>query len=63
MSVCIIAWVLVAFYHAALGLQVVIEDYVATEGFKIITVWTVNIIFFMLALAALVAVFHILLMG
>ncbi|RIZ66790.1 MAG: succinate dehydrogenase, hydrophobic membrane anchor protein [Methylococcales bacterium] len=62
-SVCIIAWVLIAFYHAALGLQVVIEDYVANEGVKIIVVWTVNIIFFMLALAALVAVFRILLMG
>ncbi len=62
-SVCIIAWVLIAFYHAALGLQVVIEDYVANEGVKIIAVWTVNIIFFMLALAALVAVFRILLMG
>ena len=53
-SVCIIAWVLIAFYHAALGLQVVIEDYVANEGVKIIVVWTVNIIFFMLALAPLV---------
>ena len=62
-SVCIIAWVLIAFYHAALGLQVVIEDYVANEGVKIIVVWTVNIIFFMLALAPLVAVFRILLMG
>ncbi|MEI6144805.1 MAG: succinate dehydrogenase, hydrophobic membrane anchor protein [Methylococcales bacterium] len=62
-SVCIIAWVLIAFYHAALGLQVVIEDYVANEGAKIIAVWTVNIVFFMLALAALVAVFRILLMG
>jgi len=62
-SVCIIAWVIVAFYHAASGLQVVIEDYVAAEGAKIIAVWVVNISFFMLALAALVAVFRILLMG
>ena len=62
-AVCIIAWVLVAFYHAALGLQVVIEDYVASEGLKIIAIWVVNISFFMLVLAALVSVFRILMIG
>ena len=62
-TACIIAWILAVFYHAALGLQVVIEDYVAAEGKKIIAVWTVNLSFLMLALAALIAVFRALLIG
>ena len=55
-----IAWVIAVFYHAALGLQVVIEDYIAAEGIKIFTVWTVNLTFLMLALAALLAIFRVL---
>ena len=58
-----VAWVLAVFYHAALGLHVVIEDYIAAEGVKIVAVWTVNLSFLLLALAALIAVFRILLIG
>ena len=58
-SVIIIAWLLSVFYHAALGLQVVIEDYVAVESVKITAIWTVNLIFFLLALAAVLAVLRI----
>ena len=62
-SVCIIAWILTAYYHAALGVRVVIEDYVRGEGLKMVSVWLSNLIFFLLAITALMAVFKIILAG
>jgi len=62
-SVCIIAWIMAVFYHAALGLQVVIEDYVAAEGPKIISIWVVNLFFLFLAITALLAVVRIVSIG
>lgn len=62
-SVCVIVWFLAVFYHAALGLRVVIEDYVADEGSKIISIWLINLFFLFLALAALMDVFRAILAG
>ena len=58
-STVIVAWLICVFYHSALGLQIVIEDYIANDGVKIISIWTANLIFFLLALASVLAVLRI----
>lgn len=62
-TVLAIAWIIAAFYHAALGLQVVVEDYVHSEWRKISLIWIIKVAFLFFALLAIIAVFRISIIG
>lgn len=54
----LIAWILVVCYHTALGLQVVLEDYVSHQGKQVVAIWGVNLFFSALGLSAIVLLFQ-----
>lgn len=56
---CIGVWVLAVFYHAAMGLQVVIEDYVANQEIQATLIKAINLSFLFLAVTALFFMFRI----
>ncbi len=51
-------WLLAAFYHAALGLQVVIEDYIGSQTLQVTLVKLINLSFVCLTVAALFFIFR-----
>jgi succinate dehydrogenase / fumarate reductase membrane anchor subunit len=57
-TVWILIWLLAVFYHAALGIQVVIEDYIANQGLQSMLIKVINLSFLFLTIAALIFMFR-----
>jgi succinate dehydrogenase / fumarate reductase, membrane anchor subunit len=55
-AIVAILFVVASFYHAALGIQVIVEDYITSEGAKITTLLLNKFIFFALAAACIFSI-------
>lgn len=62
-AVFMIAFIVALLYHSYLGLQVVVEDYVAAEFRKLATLVTLQFVHLLLAAAAILAVLKVALAG
>ena len=58
-SAGLLLWVIAVCYHAALGLQVVFEDYISTVWLRITVVWLTHLIFAALVAVAAISLFNI----
>lgn len=55
----LIFWVIMACYHATMGLQVVLEDYVSKPSKQLTTIWTAHSFFAILGLIAVILLLRI----
>ncbi len=58
-AILMILTILVIFYHAALGSQVVVEDYIHNEGFKLFKLVGIKLYFFAATVACVFSVLKI----
>ncbi len=58
-AVMLVLFIAVSFYHAALGVQVVVEDYVGHEGFKLLLILGSKFGLTVLGLASIFAVLKV----
>jgi succinate dehydrogenase / fumarate reductase membrane anchor subunit len=59
-ALAVLAWTLAAVYHAALGVQVIVEDYVSTLSIRHAVIRISNGLFLVVGIAALAAIVFIL---
>jgi len=59
----LVSLIVAAFYHAALGMQVIFEDYISHKAARVGAIMATNLLLFLLGAAAVIAVVRIALGG